>query len=129
MIEFPIRYPTLLTEGSTVDDEGRAFVIDGPGSDKYYGYKFVAKFFGSSGFDEYYGVSGTSWEDPPILANPSETRVIDGREYLLFYDSDRLRLVGWKEKDASYWVINTLTQSLDEAEMLEIATSTAEYDG
>jgi LCP family protein required for cell wall assembly len=129
MIEFPIRYPTLLTEGSTVDDEGRAFVIDGPGTDKYYGYKFVAQFPGDSGYTEYYGVSGTNWKDPPILANPSETREISGREYLLFYDADRLRLVGWKQKNASYWVINTLTQTLAEAEMLEIVTSLAEYDG
>ena len=29
-------------------------------------------------------------------STPSETRTIRGREYLLFYNGDRLRLVGWK---------------------------------
>ena len=47
---------------------------------------------------EYYGLQGTSWRDPPILESPSETRKIRGREYLLFYNGDRLRLVGWKTK-------------------------------
>ena len=77
-------------------------------------------------FDEYYGVSGTDWVDAPILDNPSETRTIDGKEYSLFYDGDRLRLVGWKTKDAAYWVNNTLLQSLDEGQMLSIATSMRE---
>jgi len=128
MIEFPIRYPTKLTAGAMIDDESRAFVIDGPGDDVYHGYKFVASFAGASGYPEYYGVSGTDWQDPPILANPSESRVIDGEEYLLFYDAGRLRLVGWKEKQGSYWVINTLTQTLDEDEMLAIATSIDTYE-
>ena len=71
---------------------------------------------------EYYGVSGTDWVDAPILENPSETRTIDGRDYLLFYDGDRLRLVGFKTKKAAYWVNNTPAQSLDEGQMLSIAT-------
>ena len=56
--------------------------------------------FGHGLTDEYYGISGTDWVDAPILANPSETRTIDGRDYLLFYDGDRLRLVGWKTDKA-----------------------------
>ena len=61
---------------------------------------------------EYYGVQGLRWRDPPILEQPSETRKIGGREYLLFYNGDRLRLVGWKTKRGSYWVSNTLLQTL-----------------
>ena len=72
---------------------------------------------------EYYGVSGTNWNDPPILENPSETRTIDGRDYMLFYDGDRLRLVGWKQDSEAYWVTNTLLQTLDDGQMLEIAKS------
>ena len=64
--------------------------------------------FGHGLFDEYYGISGTDWVDAPILENPSETRTIDGTDYLLFYDGDRLRLVGWKTSKAAYWVNNTL---------------------
>ena len=72
---------------------------------------------------EYYGVMGTSWHDPPILDHPSEERTINGRKYLLFYNGDRLRLVGWKTDKASYWISNTLLQNVSAKEMLAVARS------
>ncbi len=111
MVEFPIYYPTRLVPGSFLARDTRAFVIDGPGDDVYYGYKMVAEVpgdaFGHGLLSEYYGISGTDWVDAPILANPSERRTIDGKEYLLFYDGDRLRMVGWKTEKGAYWVSNT----------------------
>ncbi len=88
-------------------------------------YKYVIPYQESFGLS-YYGVSGTNWDDPPILKNPSEYRTIDGREYMLFYEQDRLRLVGWQTSKGSYWVINTLTHALSEDAMLGLATSTRE---
>lgn len=127
-VRFPIFYPTRLTEGSTIDSTSRAFVVDGP--TKYFGYKFVVPLQRSTtAYTEYYGVSGTNWDDPPILENPSETRTIDGREYLLFYDGDRLRLVGFKRDRKSYWVHNSLLQTLTAEEMISVATSLRERDG
>jgi LCP family protein required for cell wall assembly len=73
---------------------------------------------------EYYGIQATTWRNPPILKDASETRTIGGRQFQLFYDGDRLRLVAWREKDAVYWVSNTLLQSLSTNEMLEIARYT-----
>jgi polyisoprenyl-teichoic acid--peptidoglycan teichoic acid transferase len=132
MVDFPVFYPTRLVPGSFIARDTRAFVIDGPEKDVYHGYKMVVDVpgdeFGHGLLDEFYGVSGTDWVDAPILANPSETRTIDGRDYLLFYDGDRLRLVGWKTGKAAYWVNNTLLQSLDEGQMLSIATSMREYE-
>jgi hypothetical protein len=132
MLSFPVYYPTRLIPGSTIIRDSRAFPIDGPGDAVYHGYKQVVDIpgsvFGNGLTDEYYGVSGTDWTDVPILANPSETRTIDGQQYLLFYDGDRLRLVGWKTGKAAYWVNNTLLQSLDEGQMLSIATSMRELD-
>jgi hypothetical protein len=131
MIDFPIYYPTRLAPGSIITPDTRAFPIDGPDKDVFYGYKMVVDVpgdtFGHGLTDEFYGVSGTDWIDAPILANPSETRTIDGKNYLLFYDGDRLRLVGWKTPKGAYWVNNTLLQSLDEGQMLSIATSMREY--
>ena len=49
----------------------------------------------------------------------ASTRTINGREFLLFYEQDKLRLVGWQTSKGSYWVINTLTHALTEAQMLE----------
>jgi LCP family protein required for cell wall assembly len=129
MVKFPIFHPTRLVPGSTMNDASRAFVIDGPEKDKYYGYKMVVSVPGPSGFSEYYGVSGTNWEGVPILENPSETREIDGRDYSLFYDGDRLRLIGWKTKHGAYWVNNSLLQSLEAGEMISIATSMRELGG
>jgi LCP family protein required for cell wall assembly len=126
MLEFPIYYPTRLVPESTVDDDSRAFPIDGPGNDVYHGYKIVVDRPGGSIPTEYYGVSGTDWQDPPILANPSDEREIDGRDYLLYYDGGRLRMIAWKTKQESYWISNTLSQTLTEPEMISIATSMRE---
>jgi hypothetical protein len=132
MVNFPIYYPTRLVPGSIIVRDSRAFPIDGPGDDVYHGYKQVVDVpgsaFGNGLIDEYYGVSGTDWTDVPILENPSETRSIDGKQYLLFYDGDRLRTVGWKTSKGAYWVNNTLLQSLEEGQMLSIATSLRELD-
>jgi LCP family protein required for cell wall assembly len=73
---------------------------------------------------EYYGVQATTWRNPPLLKEPSETKKIGRREFELFYDGDRLRLVAWREKDAVYWVSNTLLQSISERQMLDIARYT-----
>jgi hypothetical protein len=132
MIDFPIYYPSRLVPGSIIINDSRAFPIDGPGDDVYHGYKQVVQVpgsvFGNGLTEEYYGVSGTDWTDVPILENPSETREIDGKQYLLFYDGDRLRTVGWKTSKGAYWVQNSLLQSLEEGQMLSIATSLRELD-
>jgi LCP family protein required for cell wall assembly len=132
MLDFPVYYPTRLVPGSEIIRDSRAYPIDGPGDAVYHGYKQVVQVpgsaFGNGLVDEYYGLSGTDWTDVPILEHPSETRTIDGKQYELFYDADRLRLVGWKTGKAAYWVNNTLLQSLDEGEMLSIATSMRELD-
>ena len=133
MIRFPILYPTRLVPGSFIARDSRAFVIDAGDREKQYGYKFVVAVpgeeFGNGLLTEYYGISGTDWLEAPILDNPSETRTIDGREYELFYDGDRLRLVGFKTNKAAYWVNNTLSQSLDEGQMLSIITVAGQVQG
>ena len=129
-----VYYPTQLVANAitAITDESRAFQLPGPDDKEIYrGYKFVVAYAdaGYAGaFNSYYGVSGVNWHDPPILEHPSETREINGQDYLLFYDAGRLRLVGWKTGDGAYWVINTLTQALSEDEMLAIATTTRKLD-
>ena len=81
--------------------------------------------FGTS----YYGVAGVNWLDAPILNNPNEVRRVDGRDYLVFYEQDRVRLVGWKTDDGAYWVNNTLTRALSEDQMFAVATAVREFEG
>jgi polyisoprenyl-teichoic acid--peptidoglycan teichoic acid transferase len=133
ILDFPLYFPTQVPANSRVDasvlEASRSFLIDGPGDDVYRGYKFVLGLPGSGGFTEYFGVSGTDWENAPILDNPTETREIDGRDYMFFYDGDRLRLIGWKTNKAAYWVNNTLLQTLEDDEMLAIARGMRELGG
>jgi len=119
----PVFYPTAVVPGSTFSTDSRTYEYENEDNKKESAYKTVIALTTPSTLTEYYGVMGTTWEDPPILRNPSEVREIDGRDYLLFYDGGRLRLVGWKEKGNSYWLNNTLVQSIGEAEMLAIAKS------
>jgi hypothetical protein len=71
----------------------------------------------------YYGVQGTDWMTPPLLANPTSTLTVRGRKLQLFKAGSRLRYVAWKRKDAVYWVSNSLQMTLSNAQMLAIASS------
>jgi LCP family protein required for cell wall assembly len=120
-VGFPVYYPRKLAPGSSFVDAPRTYKVKPEGKDKRVGAYRMVVFTGFIG--EYYGVQGLRWRDPPILAKPSEKRRIGGREYLLFFSGDRLRLVGWKTQRGSYWVSNTLLQTLSTGEMLGIARS------
>jgi polyisoprenyl-teichoic acid--peptidoglycan teichoic acid transferase len=128
MLDLPVYYPTKLTPGSTITSDSRAFPIDGPGNEVYHGYKLVVA-VPTSGYESYYGVSGTDWKDPPILANPDETKTINGQAYLLSWDGPQLRLIGWKTDQGSYWVSNTLLNALSPGQMFAIAQSMQKYTG
>ncbi len=128
-VKFPVFYPTKLVPGSTVvEDESREYKIADEDDNIHTAYKMVFSIPGTSVPLEYYGLMGTTWTDPPILDNPSETREIGGRTYDLFYDGDRLRTIAWHTDDAAYWLSNTLVQTLDEDEMIAIADSMAEVE-
>jgi hypothetical protein len=49
---------------------------------------------------------------------------VGGREYELHFAGDRLRLVAWRTSKASYWISNTLLQTLTKRQMMAIARST-----
>jgi LCP family protein required for cell wall assembly len=128
----PVFYPTAVVENinAGISEESVAYSTEAPGGPKespIWGYKYVLPYQESFG-TSYYGVTGVNWTDPPILNNPSEVRRVEGRDYLLFYEQDRLRLVGWKTDNGAYWVNNTLTRVLSEEQMLAVANSLREYD-
>jgi hypothetical protein len=74
-------------------------------------------------FGEYYGVQGTTWTDPPILAHPTRTELLGGKRLLEFYNGGKLSLVAWKTSGAAYWVSNTLTDDIPAGQLLAIAAS------
>ena len=128
-LKFPVFVPTAVVPGSTYSSDSRQYEIKDIDDAKQDAFKMVIAYQTPSTLTEYYGVEGTTWSDPPILEKKSESREIDGRIYDLFYDGDRLRLVAWREGGNSYWVSNTLAQTLEEADMLAIATSVDEAHG
>ena len=75
---------------------------------------------------EYFGVQAINWKDAPILSEPHQTvKLKDGRRYHLYYSGAKLRMVVVRHGDASYWIVNTLTSSLSNETMLEMAKSLA----
>jgi LCP family protein required for cell wall assembly len=120
-LPFSVYYPKVAPAGaSLLPDHSRAYDIYDRGGHKYRVYRMVIK---TRDLGQYYGISGTSWEGPPLLDNPSERRRIGGRTYELFYDGKRLRLVSWRSGKAVYWISNTLLQSLSNPQMLALARS------
>ena len=78
---------------------------------------------------DYFGVQGIrGWQDPPILSDPSESRTIEGRRFDIYLDSDRVRMVAWREGGNSYWIANSLLQTLTNDQMLGIARSIGELE-
>jgi hypothetical protein len=70
---------------------------------------------------QYYGLQGTTWMDPPIIKSPTEIVNYGGRKFMVFKDASRVRLVAWQTKGGTYWISNTLLQTISKNDMLAIA--------
>jgi LCP family protein required for cell wall assembly len=120
-LDFPFYYPTARVAGSAYSGtEPRTYRLKDERGKRHQAYRMVLR---APGIGEYYGVQGMTWRAPPILDNPDDTVTRQKRKFQLYYDGSRLRLVAWKTRRAVYWVSNTLTQSIGEDQMLEIASS------
>ena len=128
-LKFPVYVPTTVASGSTYDPGSRQYDIKDSDDNKQPAYKLVIKLSNPAVNDEYYGVEGTTWEDPPILKDDHDTETIDGRDYDIYYVGDRVKLVAFHVDGNSYWVSNTLLQTLDASQMISIAESMQEAHG
>jgi LCP family protein required for cell wall assembly len=115
------RYASTVNDGSTTDPQPRVYTIRDRAGHPHKAYRLVVLDNLSEG--SYYGVQGTNWMTPPLLANPTSTLTVHGRKLLLFKSGSRLRYVAWKRKTAVYWVSNSLTLNLTNAQMLATAAS------
>jgi LCP family protein required for cell wall assembly len=111
-------YPTRRLTGA-VDDSARAYTLKDEHGTPHRAYRLSVRI----GVGEYYGIQGTDWTDPPILAVPDERRTLGSRIFELYYDGRHLRRVALRTTEGSWWVSNTLTLSLTNAQMLAIARS------
>ena len=129
--EFSIFYPRRLPSGTLWQEVAGPLLVQNPrvyhlndqDGHTHEAYRIVMQL--PQG--DYFGVQGLrDWQDPPILDDPSETRMIRGREYDIYLDADRVRLVAWRESGNAYWVSNSLLYTLTNDQMLGIARSIGE---
>jgi LCP family protein required for cell wall assembly len=119
-LPFAAFYPRLQVTGATQQDV-RAYTLRDEAGNVHHAYRVV--WDQNAGAGQYYGIEGTDWLDPPIVAHPSQTLRTGGRTLLLFTNGGHIRLVAWRTSHALYWLANTLTDSLSNSEMLTLATS------
>jgi polyisoprenyl-teichoic acid--peptidoglycan teichoic acid transferase len=99
----------------------RQYEIDGPGGTRYRAYRITLTT--NYQLDTFYGVQGTTWNDPPLLSSPSGTRTVNGRKLFLYKDGSKLTTVAWHHDGDAYWISNTLTEDLTNSQMVSIAAS------
>jgi LCP family protein required for cell wall assembly len=120
-LSFPTYYPRArLSRGHYLYGRPRVYDIFDRGHRRYRAYRIAVS---TSRQGQYYGIQGTNWKSPPILDNPSSITRMRGRRYMLFNDGNRLALVAWRTPNGVYWVSNTLSRTLTNAQMLAIARS------
>lgn len=120
-LKFPFYFPTLRKTGSRyTDPEPRIYSIrDGEGK-LHRSYRLTLN---AGSWSEYYGIQGTTWKNPPILDDPDRVRAVNGRKLELFYDGSHIRIAAWRTSNGVYWVTNTLTLSISNSRLMEIASS------
>lgn len=128
---FPIFYPTRLPpEARFVESnpyehiqDPRVYHLKDDDGNRYAAYRMVLVAELSDG-SHYFGVQGVrGWEDPPILNNPSLTKKINGRDYDIYVDGDRIKMIAWHRGENSYWISNDLLQTLTNDQMVGMARS------
>jgi hypothetical protein len=115
---FPLQVPTVLERSSRPDTlpgdkPVRFYYIQGD-------HKAIRLVF-MTGAGEFWGVQETDWNDAPVLGDKSFRHDLGGREFDLYYSGSHLHMVVLHANGASYWVVNTLLDSLSNETMLAIA--------
>jgi hypothetical protein len=128
---FPVFYPTRLPEGAFYQEDNAYEHIVNPlvyhlkdkEKTRHGAYRMIG-IYRPEYEETYFGVQGIrGWEDPPILEDPTETETVDGREYLIYTDSGKVKIVAWHRGEDTYWISNSLQQSLTNKQMMGIAES------
>jgi polyisoprenyl-teichoic acid--peptidoglycan teichoic acid transferase len=135
----PVYYPSLIVRGSRYcsDSTGNCRVAPNPpsryvnayprayqiqaGGHRYPSYRMTLVINDALG--QYYGVQGTTWSDPPILRHPTATQVVNGRQLREYGTGGELTLVAFSTSTGTYWISNTLTDSIPNAQLIAIAAS------
>ena len=118
-VPFALQTPTVLAAPSEPDPEeaARLYWIDGRGHHK--AVRLVFRML--NGFGDYWGIEETNMPSPPILGDRSFTRKLGGRTFQFYYSGSHLHMIVLRSGKTSYWVVNTLLDSLSNETMIAIA--------
>jgi LCP family protein required for cell wall assembly len=128
---FPVFYPSRLPSGAYYAESNsyehvqdpRVYHLKDTDDERHAAYRMTGVLELDDG-THYFGIQGIQgWSDPPILSNPSLTKTIHGREYDIYVDGDRVKMIAWHRGDNSYWVSNDLLQTLTNDQMVGMARS------
>ena len=121
-LDFPIYFPRYITSTSRYDNPGiSTYHIRDPGGTLHYAYRIVV--VQNAVLGQYWGVQGTTWTDPPLLKSTHSTLRRHGRRLAIYKDGAHVTTVAWRSGHAVYWVSNTLSDALDNTQMIEIAST------
>ncbi|MEV4421515.1 LCP family protein [Patulibacter sp. NPDC049589] len=127
----PIYLPKLVQNGAVYkDDYSRGYDIASANgrSFPWQGYRLVVAVDGArGGIGQYYGIQGTSWKKPPVLELATDEVTLAGRKWRIEYDGARIRRLIWSTPNGTYWINNSLKNSLTNNEMRAIARSLVPY--
>ena len=116
-LPFRLQLPTVLERGSYLDSgygetPSRVYVLGG---------QPTVRLTYRKGSNEYWGIQETRWAQAPVLSDKSLTQWVSRRRFDLYYTGSHLHMVVLRTGGASYWVVNTLLDSLSNETMLAIA--------
>jgi LCP family protein required for cell wall assembly len=136
----PVYYPSVIPAGSTYCSSNtracesseeptrafagaypRAYEIEADEGHNYAAYRITLAI--DPTLDQYAGIQGTTWQNPPILKHPARTQTVNGKTLLEYYNRQRLSLVAFKTPSAVYWISNTLTNSIANRQLIAMAAS------
>jgi hypothetical protein len=132
-LSFPVYVPSVIANGSRYCTNGscaigpspnsypRAYLIHDQAGGVHYAYRMTLVLDPALG--QYYGVQGTTWQKPPILNGPTQTKVVNGKRLLLYINGGKISLAAWRTPQGVYWISNDLTDDLSNSQMLAIAGS------
>jgi hypothetical protein len=120
-VPFKLMVPTVLERNSVPDtlpgDKPLAYYWMDTNSRKNKGIRLVFH----TGGNEFWGVQETDFTGAPALGDRSFHRILNGRAFDLYYSGTHLHMVVLRQGGSTYWVVNTLLDSLSNETMLAIA--------
>ena len=90
--KLPVYFPQLIVSGTSYEpvtpgEYPRAYRCTIRPARPHAAYRIVVVFNAILG--QYYGVQGTTWKRPPILASPQEIRFVGGKRLELYFDGQQ----------------------------------------